>query len=80
MTTTSTISRGPAVTAAVAGPLFLVASFASPPDGPDVATATSAQIRAWAVGQDSALHVGARWIGWAGVAGRRQAVSSAGRV
>jgi hypothetical protein len=42
----------------VAGPLFLLLGFAMPADGPPVATATAAQIRAYALGQASALRIG----------------------
>jgi hypothetical protein len=55
----TTTSRGAAITAAVTGPLLLVVSFAQPPDGPDVATATAAQIRTWALSQATALRIGA---------------------
>jgi hypothetical protein len=58
-------ARGAALTAAVAGPLFLLLGFAMPPDGPPVATATAAQIRAYAVGQATTLRIGTL----AGVAG-----------
>jgi hypothetical protein len=54
-----TVNRGAAITAAVAGPLIIVASFLSPSDGPDVTTATADQIRAWAVSQATAQRVGA---------------------
>jgi hypothetical protein len=55
-----TVSRGAAITAAVVGPLVLVAAFApQPSEGPAVATATAAQIRAWAQSQATALRVGA---------------------
>jgi hypothetical protein len=56
---TPTIGRGVAITAAIAGPLILVGSFASPADGPDVATATAEQIRTWVHAQSTALRVGA---------------------
>lgn len=59
VTDTPTIGRGAAITAAIAGPLILVGSFASPADGPDVATATAEEIRTWAHTQATALHVGA---------------------
>jgi hypothetical protein len=59
-TGTPTVSRGAAITAAVTGPLILVVSFApQPTDGPDIATATAAQIRAWAQSQATALRIGA---------------------
>jgi hypothetical protein len=64
MTTTldtrkSRTGRGAALTAAVAGPLFLLLGFAMPEDGPSVASATAAQIRAYALGQVTAQRVGA---------------------
>jgi hypothetical protein len=58
-------TRGAALTAAVAGPLFLLLAFAMPADGPSVATATAAQIRAYALGQATAMRTGTL----AGVAG-----------
>jgi hypothetical protein len=59
-TGTPAVSRGAAITAAVTGPLILVVSFApQPADGPDMATATAAQIRAWAQSQATALRIGA---------------------
>jgi hypothetical protein len=53
------VSRAAAITAAVIGPLFLIFSFAQPPDGPDVTTATAAQIRTWAQSEATALRIGA---------------------
>ncbi|HEY7274218.1 MAG TPA: hypothetical protein VH502_15915 [Actinoplanes sp.] len=63
MTTTLDIrkprtARGAALTAAVAGPLFLLLGFAMPADGPPVGTATAAQIRVYALGQGTALRIG----------------------
>ena len=52
-------ARGAALTAAVAGPLFLLLGFAMPADGPPVATATAAQIRAYALSQVTAQRIGA---------------------
>ncbi|WP_433294725.1 hypothetical protein ACQP2F_33860 [Actinoplanes sp. CA-030573] len=57
--TTMTPGRGAAITAAVTGPLLLVLSFAQSADGPKVATATPAQIRAWGLAEASAVRVGA---------------------
>ncbi|WP_328472247.1 hypothetical protein OHA21_09365 [Actinoplanes sp. NBC_00393] len=57
--TTPVVGRGAALTAAVAGPLILVLSFTQPPDGPDMATASAAQIRTWALSQATALRIGA---------------------
>jgi hypothetical protein len=59
LTGTPTVGRGAAITAAVAGPLILVISFAQPPEGPDVTTATAEQVRAWAASQATALRIGA---------------------
>ena len=58
-------ARGAALTAAVAGPLFLLLGFAIPADGPPLATATAAQIRSYALGQATAVRIGTL----AGVAG-----------
>jgi hypothetical protein len=52
-------TRGATLTAAVAGPLFLLLGLAMPADGPPVATATAAQIRSYALGQATALRIGA---------------------
>jgi hypothetical protein len=51
-------ARGAALTTAIAGPLFLLLAFAMPADGPPVATATAAQIRAYALEQATALRIG----------------------
>lgn len=56
---TPTVNRGAAITAAVAGPLIIVASFLTPTDGPDVTTATADQIRAWAQSEATGQRVGA---------------------
>lgn len=57
--TTPAPGRGAAITAAVTGPLLLALSFAQSADGPKVATATPADIRAWGSSEASAVRVGA---------------------
>lgn len=57
-TRTPRTTRGAALTAAVAGPLFLLLGFAMPADGPPLGSATAAQIRAYALGQATAIRIG----------------------
>jgi hypothetical protein len=60
MTTLDSATLKKPLTAAIAGPLLLVLSFASSSsDGPPLAGATPAEIRAWAVDQGAALRLGA---------------------
>lgn len=58
-------TRGAALTAAVAGPVFLVLAFLQPPDGPSLGSATVEQIRTYASTQATAIRLGAV----AGIAG-----------
>lgn len=55
----TTSSRSAALAAAITGPLLLVVSFAQPPDGPSLLTATAPQIQAYGRSHAGALRVGA---------------------
>lgn len=56
---TTVTSRGVALVAAITGALLLMVSFAQPPDGPSLLTATAAQIQAYAQREAGAMRAGA---------------------